>query len=75
MPLYEYKCESCGSIIEILQSNTCSQSEGYCATCNAVTKLTKLFSLTAAPQGHGSDGFASAPASSGGCGCGRGGFS
>ncbi|NUO19875.1 zinc ribbon domain-containing protein [bacterium] len=72
MPLYEYKCDGCGKVIEILQSNTQTLTEGFCPTCNAVKPLSKLFSLTAAPQGHGSQGFVGASA---GHSCGHGGFS
>ncbi|MCB9357651.1 MAG: zinc ribbon domain-containing protein [Calditrichaeota bacterium] len=72
MPLYEYKCDTCGHVIEILQSSTTTQTEGYCPNCEAVRNLSKLFSLTAAPQGHGSDGFGGSL--SGGGGCGHGGF-
>ncbi|MCB1060468.1 MAG: zinc ribbon domain-containing protein [Calditrichaeota bacterium] len=75
MPIYEYKCEACGNVLEILQSSTKTQSEGFCPHCNAVRNLTKIFSLTAAPQGSGSDSFASSSSGGGGCGCGGGGFS
>lgn len=73
MPLYEYKCETCGKVVEVLQSSTACLTEYYCPSCQAVKPVAKLFSLTAAPQGSGSDAFASSSASGGGgCGCGRG---
>ncbi|MBK6765467.1 MAG: zinc ribbon domain-containing protein [bacterium] len=73
MPLYEYKCEECGQVIEILQASTAHLAENYCPNCQAVKPVAKLFSLTASPQGSGSDGFAStSTGGGGGCGCGRG---
>ncbi|MBL0062149.1 MAG: zinc ribbon domain-containing protein [bacterium] len=71
MPLYEYKCEGCNKVIEILQSSTVTQTEGYCPACNSVQQLSKQFSVPAAPQGHINPSFVK-PAT--GHTCGHGGF-
>ena len=50
MPLYEYKCDSCGKVVEVLESRHQNRAEGFCPSCDGERKFTKLFSLTAIPQ-------------------------
>lgn len=74
MPLYEYKCDSCGNVVEILESTVKNRAEGYCPNCEGERKFTKLFSLTAAPQSKDSDGLGMCgeprgTCHGGGCGC------
>jgi putative FmdB family regulatory protein len=44
MPLYEYKCQSCGQISEILILSTNDDAELLCLHCGS-NELQKLFSV------------------------------
>jgi putative FmdB family regulatory protein len=74
MPLYEYKCDTCGQVVEVLETNHKNRAEGYCKNCEGERKFTKLFSLTAAPQTKHTEniGMCGEPRGScggGSCGC------
>jgi len=46
MPLYEYKCESCGQVVELLVSFTSRDDpDETCEKCGG--KLVPIFSMTA----------------------------
>lgn len=75
MPLYEYKCEKCDAVFEILQR---SNEKVKCPTCGTAS-LQKLFSTFAkggasGPSSHEGSMPASAPGScgTGCCGMNRG---
>jgi len=75
MPVYEYKCETCGEVVEVLERRVQDRTQGYCPNCEADRNLQKLFSLTAAPQKSNfeSVGMCGEPRGTcggGGCGCG-----
>lgn len=74
MPLYEYKCDTCGQVVEVLESRHQNRAEGFCKHCESDRKFTKLFSLTAIPQKHlfesvGMCGEAKGTCGGGSCGC------
>ena len=48
MPIFEYKCDECNNVMEILVKNTSSQKH-KCSKCGS-TKLTKLLSGFAVGQ-------------------------
>jgi putative FmdB family regulatory protein len=69
MPLYEYSCQGCGRLLELLVR---VDEEPVCPHCQG-TKLTKLVSVVA---GHVANGSGKDPGPAGGCGrpqCGMGG--
>lgn len=55
MPLYEYRCEACGRVCEILQRLGESAAGGPCPSCGAA-ELTRALSTFAAGVGAGSAG-------------------
>ncbi len=72
MPLYDYRCETCGKSFEFLARTLSSKPEA-CPSCGG-TRLTKALSAFAAvSHGGGGDGCARAeacPHAHGpGCGC------
>ena len=67
MPLYEYTCEECGNQSEQLVTNGAKPN---CPDCGS-PKLTKLFSIVAAPnRGNSPAGGPARPGGSCGSGCG-----
>jgi len=52
MPIYEYKCESCGKTSEILVKNRAKESEVVCPGCQS-GELTKLISIPGAMMNKG----------------------
>jgi putative FmdB family regulatory protein len=73
MPLYEFKCRSCGSTFEDLIRNAADEAAAACPTCGA-KEAQRL--LSAAALGFvGVSGAATASGGGGGgCGGGHGGF-
>ena len=69
MPLYEYKCNDCGTVFEELIGKTVPESFPACPKCRS-DNCQRQFSTFAAKVGIGSSGPA---CSTGGCG-GGGGF-
>ncbi|HOC88111.1 MAG TPA: zinc ribbon domain-containing protein [bacterium] len=69
MPIYEYKCSSCGHRFEAFQRMGADGSELQCPLC-AAPKPEKLFSAIASSSKTGSSGYSAASS-----GCGSGGFS
>jgi len=61
MPIYEFRCEKCGSVSEVLVFN--KEEEVSCGNCGS-TELTKLMSASNISMGGGSRSFG---APSGGC--------
>lgn len=47
MPIYEYECEECGAVSEVLVKNTQAQSEVMCSSCHSA-KVTRLISAPGA---------------------------
>ncbi|MFY2562745.1 FmdB family zinc ribbon protein [Corallococcus terminator] len=43
MPIYEYACQSCGKVIDVLQKFS-DPAPAVCATCGAEGPLTKMLS-------------------------------
>jgi putative FmdB family regulatory protein len=75
MPLYEYKCEACGTITEVLEKSYQSNMVGHCPQCDKERTFTKLFSVFAAPAAKFKNvGVCGEPRGScgggGACGCG-----
>lgn len=52
MPIYEYKCDDCGTVSEILVKNTSKQSEVVCPQCQS-GNLDKLISAPGAVMSKG----------------------
>lgn len=59
MPIYEYRCEDCGTKFEKLVRRSAEASELACPSCSQ-THLKQEFSTFAA-RGHGSSSEAEAP--------------
>ena len=74
MPIYEYKCESCGTKHDFLHKSIKSEEKVTCPNCKS-TENKKLFSSFSASMGSSSsysscsDGSCEIPAS-GGCSAG-----
>jgi len=47
MPIFEYKCEDCGAVSEVLVRNTAKESEVVCPDCKS-ENLNKLISVPGA---------------------------
>ncbi|HEY3452228.1 MAG TPA: zinc ribbon domain-containing protein [Myxococcales bacterium] len=74
MPLYEFKCRTCGHTFEELIRNQADEAEAACPTCGTkeVQRLLSATSLGFVSVGGG--GGASTDSGGGGCGGGHGGF-
>lgn len=72
MPLYEFKCRTCGHTFEDLIRNPADEAETKCPTCGTgdVQRLLSATSLGFVSVGGGG----ASSGSSGGCGGGHGGF-
>jgi putative FmdB family regulatory protein len=64
MPLYEYHCTSCSTDFELLVRG---HEKPHCPECDS-SRLEKLLSVPAAPQGGTNDLTTCHPAPAGGCG-------
>ena len=62
MPLYEYQCEKCGRITEVLAKSTSEATEPHKCGCGESSHFVKLYSTFAAHGGPAQPEFA---------GCGR----
>lgn len=75
MPLYEYRCNDCRSVFEVLRSMADRELAAVCPGCESRASM-PLISRVAVHAGGGDDAADSAPAPSGGgccggaCGCG-----
>ncbi|MGE5343828.1 MAG: FmdB family zinc ribbon protein [Candidatus Omnitrophota bacterium] len=47
MPIYEYKCEDCGAVSEVLVRNTQTQEAAVCTACQS-TRMSRLISVPGA---------------------------
>ena len=47
MPIYEYRCEECGAVSEVLVRNTQRPVEVVCSTCES-TKVSRIISIPGA---------------------------
>ncbi len=65
MPLFEYRCENCGSKYEVLHKSSAHQEEVTCPKCNS-TKNKKLLSTFSATF-DGSSSYSSGGCASGNC--------
>jgi putative FmdB family regulatory protein len=65
MPIYEYRCESCGKSFDFLAKRV-SERPRSCPECGAGT-LTKKLSTFSARVGNGSGGSASSSCPTGTC--------
>ncbi len=80
MPVFEYKCKSCGTVSDILVGVTAEEPEVACVECGC-TDLVKLLSSFSVGEsrsrfpivGNASSGDPSACACGGACSCGGGG--
>jgi len=54
MPIYEYQCESCGKVSEILVRSAADEAP-VCTACGS-RKLTKMFSTFGVGKGSPSEG-------------------
>jgi putative FmdB family regulatory protein len=75
MPLFEYKCEVCGKVTEVLEKSGRDSAVIYCKQCNKEQSFTKQYSAFAAPAVKFKDmGTCGEPRGScgggGSCGCG-----
>jgi putative FmdB family regulatory protein len=68
MPIFEYKCDSCGQLFETLVR---SETQPTCPNCGG-TYLAKQLSVFAAATGSGNNREESAPAGCGSHVCGSG---
>ncbi len=71
MPLYEFKCRTCGRSFEELIRNQADEAEAACPTCGT-KDVQRLLSATS--LGFVSVGGGASAGSGGGCGGGHGGF-
>jgi putative FmdB family regulatory protein len=53
MPIYEYKCDECGAVSEVLVKNTANQLTVVCSSCQS-SNVTRLISAPAAVRIKGS---------------------
>jgi putative FmdB family regulatory protein len=53
MPIFEYKCNDCGAVIELLEKNCTNEKLEHCPVCDSDRTFTKQFSTFAA-QSSGS---------------------
>jgi putative FmdB family regulatory protein len=73
MPIFEYKCEDCSSVFEILHKSSNNNEDVFCPNCKSLNykKLISVFSAKSsgsAPDFGGcSDGSCSMPQYGGGC--------
>ncbi len=44
MPIYEYRCENCGKVVEVLQKSFTEKEPPVCVNCGS-TKMRKLISF------------------------------
>ena len=49
MPIYEYSCQKCGKLVELLQKSGVNKAGSNCPDCGE-DALTKVFSVTAPSQ-------------------------
>jgi putative FmdB family regulatory protein len=61
MPIYEYKCDDCGSVSDILIKNRAHVSPITCPTCQS-GKMSKLISVPGTMVSKGGADFAPPPA-------------
>jgi len=73
MPLYEFKCRTCGHTFEDLIRNAADEAAASCPTCGT-KEVQRLLSTTALGFVSASGGGATT-GGGGGCGGGHGGFS
>ena len=66
MPIYEYRCDECGSVNEMLVFST-SQGEVACPQCGS-NRMTKLMSATSSLTGQQQDHRLPGPGDTGCCG-------
>lgn len=68
MPIYEYKCEECGTISDILIKNRANVSPIECPKCQS-GRMNKLISIPGTMVSKSSSDFAAPPAcpNQGGC--------
>ena len=73
MPIFEYKCEDCNNMFEILHKSTNTQDEVFCPDCKSTNykKLISVFSSkisSSSPDFGGcSEGSCGMPQYGGGC--------
>jgi len=60
MPLYEYKCQDCGQLFEILQRASEDNSSLQCPSCGS-SKLRREFSVFNTNNGNSNTGNDSCP--------------
>jgi putative FmdB family regulatory protein len=70
MPIFEYRCEKCGHVMEVLHKSL-KEEKVTCEKCGGFN-LRKLFSSFAvgqgkAPESHACDSCSALPACGGGC--------
>jgi putative FmdB family regulatory protein len=63
MPIYEYKCEDCGKVTEILVKNTSSQGPVECSACKSKNTNRLISAPGAVRVKGGGDSHADIPAS------------
>ena len=71
MPIYEYKCDSCGRAEELLQSLSASEHHD-CAVCGTALGMQRQLSVPAIPSADGRSGAGPAgasPCAGSGCNC------
>jgi len=71
MPIFEYRCEKCGHVMEILHKSLKPETP-VCEKCGSpdVSKLLSGFAVGKASQSPACDSCPSMPACGGGCSCG-----
>ena len=57
MPIYEYRCRTCGKAFELLRSLRAADSDLECPSCHSTEVVRQLSTFAAAGCGSGSRGF------------------
>ncbi|PHR27104.1 MAG: hypothetical protein COA36_10065 [Desulfotalea sp.] len=52
MPIYEYKCNDCDTVFELLTTSSNNENKIHCSKCNS-ENVTKLISASSSLTGEG----------------------
>ena len=69
MPLYEYRCNDCRSVFEVLRPMAQRELAAVCPSCESRASMPLISRVALHPSGSAETSFASPP-SGGGCACG-----
>jgi putative FmdB family regulatory protein len=71
MPIYEYKCASCGKAEELIERLSASVSHdcGLCGTAQGMQRQLSVAAIASAEPGTGRGPAGPSPCAGGGCNC------